>query len=547
MNNVSSHRDALAAFENNDPLASLHNKIAIFQKKEKKKGQTRETKYEWISTQRKLKDQEAELSQQILRSSQSILELMQNEKNHDYSKENVDPTTCSQSNVISSMQDIVSGMQRRTAYSTDTTLEELETIYTKLSKDNTEHRREVLQLLRESDSPHAQLSQSISTVIDSLRTLVQDKQYIEDTGDVDMLENELRSSLANAQQQYDSTLQQIKSQKMNEPKKWDEKSILIFKKALVSSSSGPNSNKLLIKRLTRDLPNKSAIEITEYLDYYKHKKIQKQKAEAATQDYKQQCQIIEEGGLKDIKRLSKEFTTKCEQYKVKNDIELKSKELNTRLKSLRLKHDESQQSKTEQQEQVAAQKAQDEHKRKALLLHRQTMAKQSISQHQAKQLKQQEEANANELRDDFINELDSLQQQKTNRDRSEFRHEQIELKELSQYESNMEALREEELRLSRLNALASSTPYYNNIMNKEADIHKTTFARKQDFFRRSQLPDHQSGNLKSFTTEKVFSDSKFRLSNALHEAGVSNTAYARDVIRQAIPRAEARTTGIQPY
>ena len=87
---------------------------------------------------------------------------------------------------------------------------------------------------------------------------------------------------------------------MNEPKKWDEKSILIFKKALATSSGGPNSNKLLIKRLIQDL-NKSDQEIVEYLDYYKHKKIQNSKQRAAAEDYKQQCQTIEEKGLKDIK------------------------------------------------------------------------------------------------------------------------------------------------------------------------------------------------------------------------------------------------------
>jgi len=291
MNNVSSHRDALAAFENNDPLASLHNKITIFQKKEKKKGQTRETKYEWTKTQRKLKEQEAELSQQILRSSQNILESMQNEKNHDYSKENVDPTACSRLNVISSMQNIISEMQRPTTFNTDTTLEELDTIYTKLSEENIEHRREVMQLLKESDASQAQLSQS-TAAIDSLRSIVHDHQYIEDTGEIDLLENDLQASLAEAQQQYDYTLQQITSQKMNEPKKWDEKSVLIFKKALALSSGGPNANKLLIKRLTRDL-NKSDQEIVEYLDYYNHNKIQKQKAEAATGDYKQKCQMKE--------------------------------------------------------------------------------------------------------------------------------------------------------------------------------------------------------------------------------------------------------------
>ena len=110
-----------------------------------------------------------------------------------------------------------------------------------------------------------------------------------------------------------------------------------------------------------------------------------------------------------------------------------------------------------------------------------------------------------------------------------------------------EALRAEERRIERLNALASTTPYYEAIMDKSADIHKSTHARKMDIYDRPKLADFQSGNLKSFTNDRVFADANFRLGNALHEAGLAKTDYARDVIRVAIPRSEARTTHIKPY
>jgi hypothetical protein len=96
--------------------------------------------------------------------------------------------------------------------------------------------------------------------------------------------------------------------------------------------------------------------------------------------------------------------------------------------------------------------------------------------------------------------------------------------------------------------LAASVPYYRNIVTTSSDIYKTTEARKNDVYAgRGELADFQSGKFKSFTEERVFSDSKFRLGNALHEAGVANTTYARDVIRRMIPRREEHTTGIKPY
>ena len=81
-----------------------------------------------------------------------------------------------------------------------------------------------------------------------------------------------------------------------------------------------------------------------------------------------------------------------------------------------------------------------------------------------------------------------------------------------------------------------------------SDIHKSTKARENDVYGgRSKLADFQSGTMKSFTDEKVFSDANFRLGHALHESGLANSAYARDAVRSVIPRTEARTTGIKPY
>ena len=131
-----------------------------------------------------------------------------------------------------------------------------------------------------------------------------------------------------------------------------------------------------------------------------------------------------------------------------------------------------------------------------------------------------------------------------------YRQEQRKEKILAKKKAEDDATKAEERRLERLSALAASVPYYRTIMNTTSDIHRSTEARKHDVYvGRDDLADFQCGlqKLRSFTNEKLFSDSKFRLGNALHEAGVSHTTYARDVIRNAIPRVEERTTGIKPY
>lgn len=86
-------------------------------------------------------------------------------------------------------------------------------------------------------------------------------------------------------------------------------------------------------------------------------------------------------------------------------------------------------------------------------------------------------------------------------------------------------------------------------MNLEADPLRTTIARTHDVYEPAGvgLADFQHGTLRSFSNEKVFSDLRFRLGNALHEAGVAQTPYARAVIKKLVPREPARTTGIEPH
>ena len=104
-------------------------------------------------------------------------------------------------------------------------------------------------------------------------------------------------------------------------------------------------------------------------------------------------------------------------------------------------------------------------------------------------------------------------------------------------------------RIGRLNALAATVPYFLNITNKKAEIHKPTIARQYDVFEMNDpnLACYQRGVMNSFTNDQIFSDTRFKLGYALREAGLSNTAYARSVIKKIIPREPERTTGIEPF
>lgn len=115
----------------------------------------------------------------------------------------------------------------------------------------------------------------------------------------------------------------------------------------------------------------------------------------------------------------------------------------------------------------------------------------------------------------------------------------------------VKAFRQEQQRVERLSVVAASVPYYEAIHSITSNIHKTTSCRKNniyDPYASTKLLDFQrQDGMSSFTNERVFSDTKFRLGHALHEAGVANSLYAREIVRRLIPRLPERSTGIAPY
>ena len=575
---LSRHREALSAFEQNDPLAGLHSKITAFKKKQTITSRANDGCYDWITLQRKLKDDETKVTGQLIKASSNLLQLFHEEKEFKCSntwseKGNVDPDV-NRFDAIKLIQDIISSLhvsnsqkdddicisqvrlfngtkKEQHALLLDESLEELDSLYSTLSDETAEHRRGVLLLIRDDQSTGTvqhMLPQSLVDGLDSLRGLLQERHCAEDGGEViDLLEKNLMKSLSDATSKHDSNLEQIALSNKDEPQGWDEKSQLIFKKALSSSGNGTSaSNKLLLKRLRRDLPGKEEKEIVEYLNFLRQKKINKIKVDAVTQDFNGKCQLIESNGLKEIERLRNQFTSTSERKTVQDDNELKRKEMSLRVKAMRM---EKEAKKVENEKARAmAKKTGEDNDKELQRIQRLIEAKRTLRKHQTKQMEDSMETRTNEFQNDFISELKGLQQQQMNRERSKYRQEKHIGKEVAKQEACQQAAREEEKRLAKLSNLAASVPYYQSIKDTTSDIHKTTKSRENDVYGgRSKLADFQSGNLKSFTNDKLFSDKNWRLGNALHEAGVANSTYARDIVRAQIPRVEARTTGIKPY
>ena len=588
------HREALlsAAELDDDPLvAGLQSKITSFQKKQKKQTKLKKDYYDWIHTQRGLNDVEAALSRQILQASSNTLEYMQKEKDHEGLCKLCDVGPNSRADAIKSIQDDIAILRRSPTFcdmsliaevrslfsetnrqsttegdarqgntlcaelmldlreNLTSSLEEFDDRYSDLSTETREHRRNVMLLLSDDQNNGNQhrLPQSLSKAFESLRAMLQKSHSVEDDGEIDLLENELRRDFEDARNAYDSVLTQIVFQNKTKSYCLDEKSLAIFQKALSSSNGNPSSNRILFERLKKEIPGKSEQEMMqnylEYLEFHKTKKANKQKAEAASQEFKKKCQEIENNGLREVERLRNEFDARSKRMRANIDNDLKRKEMYLRLQAMRLEREEVQKTEAEMQLQAIAKNYEKEANRTKRMLE----TKQTLMKHQTQQIQESEESRINNLRGDFAVEIESLKHQHVNRERTNYRQERIKSKIIAHKRVEGEALKVEEIRLERLNALAASVPYYKSIMDKSSDIHKSTEARKNDVYFRSNLADFQSGKLKSFTNDKIFSDANFRLAHDLHEAGLARSTYARDVIRNAIPRVEARTTGIKPY
>ena len=502
-----SHRQALSAFEGDDPIVSgLQSKIADFQKKQKEQLKLKNDYFDWIRAGNDLNEAESATTKQLLHACSNILELMQKEKDHtEHCKicDDVDPSS-NRANATASIQadvsvlrkpardfsckdmDIISGISevRRViagvngqsntegevrddhALCTEllldlkealaTSIEEIDESYSVASNEAIEHRRgAMLHLSHSRNDKHPKLLPiSLARALDSLRTLLQQNDLVDEGGEIDFLMSDLSRDFEEAHMEYNCI------------------------EALVSHHDTSK----------RAIPNQK---------------------KAANLERKRQA--IEKDGLKEVERLRELFIARFQSNKASIERNLKRKEMTLRFKTLRLEREESLKSEAERRAQAAAKKVGDDYQKELQRTLRVLESKRAVLKHHAQQVEAQKENCIIKFRDDFADEIESGRRQHRNRTRSNFRQAQIDRKNVAQKTAEEEAARAEETRIERLNTLAASVPYYKAVMDKPSDIHKTTEARKHDVYAGpSELADFQCGNLKSFTQEKVFSNSNFR-------------------------------------
>ena len=243
---------------------------------------------------------------------------------------------------------------------------------------------------------------------------------------------------------------------------------------------------------------------------------------------------VEKNGMKRIALLRNRLSKEMESSDAKRLGEYKAKELHLRMQSQLTRISKS--ANKENEDHVVREMRELE------------KAKRRYEASKAIRNRENEAQPKGDIETDISLNIARIREQQARKSRTSFRQREREKKLTLQRERAEEAAREEEARLFRLQAQKSSCPYTKTLQGLSADIHKTTESRRQDKYSgRNDLLDCQANRQTNFGTARLFSDSKFRLGNALREAGIANTTAARDAVRLAIPRTEARTTGIRPF
>ena len=82
-------------------------------------------------------------------------------------------------------------------------------------------------------------------------------------------------------------------------------------------------------------------------------------------------------------------------------------------------------------------------------------------------------------------------------------------------------------------------PYYDKIQNVESKLDHITASVKSHEYQQPDLATRGHIAMNGFNDKDIFKDALFRLGLALREAGVHNSAAARDVIRSLHVRPQA--------
>ena len=140
----------------------------------------------------------------------------------------------------------------------------------------------------------------------------------------------------------------------------------------------------------------------------------------------------------------------------------------------------------------------------------------------------------------YQEELSRIERMKKNRTRVSYRENLLHKMDEKRRKALEEAARAEELKYERLSQLAATVPYFDRILDIQANIHGTTVARENAAYQEDSTGltafQHGLSKLHSFTDEKIFSNRAFRLGHALHEKGISHSVAARDAMALCCPR-----------
>lgn len=499
----SRHAEALSTFEAYDPdYNDFRNKLSVFNTKQKEQSSSASEKFKWIDKERQLKKAE-----------EAVLKQLSNGKN--------------------------------------ALLAELES-----DKSPVNVRRDVVTIQKKLDI-RIRSNRSIQTVMDlseALKSVAKHPDSQQTNGFIAQMILDTKDALLAMNEDMDARCSILESETSA-----SRREALTM---LIEDCNDDCIGSLLPQRVAWAIANARALEgkiaqLSEtdmecHVDFLEHelrqelliltrlKQPMKSKIQTKGDEYKRKMKIFEENALKVIGNRIKDLENAHISIVSQNQNRRKSQELSLRIQRQRMEHKKN--IETKHLKHIKQDNA--KNARELRLLEANMISKQALRNNNVANV-QDSTSLAAELQLEVIR----LSKHQLNKERTQNRETQRRHKLKSKENEQMMSARAEEQRLYRLRALAASVPYYKTIINTVSDIQKTTEARKNDVYtsRDKSLADFQSGQLKSFTNDKVFSDSKFRLANALHEAGLAQSAYAKNIVRNAIPRQEERTTGIKPY
>ena len=567
------HANALHTFESDSQFDIISGKVEDFRNKQRRIAKTKDEQFVWINENKRLQQAENAVTRQISNCLSKLISECEKENNvkaYNDTKSIADDfgayeTLSNRQSLLSVAVDVKEtmtslnndGLRSQLILDTKEHLlaveEELREQQSLLISDLHECKRKAMSLIdadiNKCGSDEPLLPYSVIKALAAARAAEKTNLGEGSHGEfqVDLLEHELKQEFADERKKLSLALASsaVKHNALN----WDEQSI----NTLMSIYSTTKKHSLLsrkeedqiLKRLSLALPHKTNKEIKAYMLQLDARRSTKAKEKYAHQKYEKKCFDIERQGIIAVKKLISDIEKRNESTEAERLIRVKSNELRLRLQAQRIERIEANEHRGATN--VVAEKGSPSN------AHREMQSKQrSLRVKQA--LWNDESKNTHErvsMADEINKAALRISQHRANKARTIHRALQLQDKIQSKKNADTAAAKTEERRLEQLCALAASVPYYKNIIDATPDIYKTTEARKADIFtkRDTSLADFQCGlhQLKSFTNDKVFSDSKFRLANALHEAGLARSSYARDVVRNAIPRKEERTTGIRPY